>query len=388
MVGAAPATVLTRLEIGSQQLELPVVLAPMAGVTNRAFRRMCREYGAGLYVSEMVTSRALVEGNEKTLDMCRFGPDESPRSIQLYGVDPGTIAHAVRIVAEADMADHIDLNMGCPVPKVTRKGGGAALPWKLDLFRAIIRSAIGNAGGRPVTVKMRLGIDDDHLTYRDAARIAADEGVHWVALHARTAQQMYSGQARWSAITDLVEDLHPLPVLGNGDIWTAQDAVDMMAQTGCAGVVIGRGCLGRPWLFGQLAHSLGSGPQVPDPTAAQVCEIVRRHAGLLVDAFGEHKGCQEIRKHIAWYFKGYAVRQHLRLAMAHVSTLAELDDLLGMVAEHAPDQVPSPEVLAAPRGRTSQLKRVALPEGWLDSREINSHDRAAVLDAELSVSGG
>jgi len=365
-----------------------VVLAPMAGVTNRAFRRMCREYGAGLYVSEMVTSRALVERNAETLAMCAFGDEESPRSIQLYGVDPDVMGRAVRMVADDDMADHIDLNMGCPVPKVTRKGGGAALPWKLDLFGAIVRAAVRNADGRPVTVKMRMGIDDDHLTYRDAARIAADEGVHWVALHARTAQQMYSGQARWDAIGTLVEDLAPLPVLGNGDIWTAQDAGDMMAATGCAGVVIGRGCLGRPWLFGQLAHRLAGAPAVADPTVLQVCEVLRRHAGLLVATFGEHKGCQEIRKHIAWYFKGYSVRQHLRLDLAHVSSLTELDDLLGMVAERGPEQVPPADVLSAPRGRTSRLKRVALPEGWLNSRSLGTGEREAVAEAELSVSGG
>ncbi|MCB0899526.1 MAG: tRNA dihydrouridine synthase DusB [Actinobacteria bacterium] len=360
----------------------------MAGVTNRAFRRLCREYGAGLYVSEMVTSRALLERNAETMAMCAFDAEESPRSIQLYGVDPDVMGAAVRMVAREDMADHIDLNMGCPVPKVTRKGGGAALPWKLDLFRDIVRAAVRNADGRPVTVKMRKGIDDDHLTYRDAARIAADEGVHWVALHARTAQQMYSGHADWAAIGELVQDLHPLPVLGNGDIWTAQDAVDMMQATDCAGVVIGRGCLGRPWLFGQLAHRLGGGPVVPDPTVAQVCTVLRRHAGLLVEAFGEHKGCQEIRKHIAWYFKGYAVRQHLRLELAHVSTLAELDELLEMVAERDPAQVPPAEVLAGPRGRTSRLKRVALPEGWLDSREVTAGQEETVRDAELSVSGG
>jgi nifR3 family TIM-barrel protein len=267
--------VLSTLRIAGTTLPVPVVLAPMAGVTNRAFRRICREYGAGLYVSEMVTSRALLERNAETLAMCAFDDDESPRSIQLYGVDPVVIGAAVRMVAEDDMADHIDLNMGCPVPKVTRKGGGAALPWKLDLFASIVRAAVHNADGRPVTVKMRMGIDDDHLTYRDAARIAADEGVHWVALHARTAAQMYSGQAHWEAIGELVQDLAPLPVLGNGDIWTAQDAVDMMQSTGCAGVVIGRGCLGRPWLFGQLAHRLGDGPEVPEPTVTQVCLVLR-----------------------------------------------------------------------------------------------------------------
>lgn len=388
MAGGAPARVLNPLRIGDTTVDVPVVLAPMAGVTNRAFRRLCRDYGAGLYVSEMVTSRALVERNADTLAMCAFEPDEYPRSIQLYGVDPDVVSRAVRMVADHDMADHIDLNMGCPVPKVTRRGGGAALPWKLDLFRAIIRGAVGNAGGLPVTVKMRMGIDDEHLTYRDAARIAADEGVHWVALHARTAAQMYSGEARWEAIGALVEDLYPLPVLGNGDIWTAGDASAMITQTGCAGVVIGRGCLGRPWLFGQLAHELGGGPPVPDPTKEQVCQVLYRHAALLVEAFGEHKGCQEIRKHIAWYFKGYSVRSHVRLELAHVSTLAELDDLLGIVAEHDPQQVPDAELLSGPRGRTSRLKRVSLPQGWLDSRTIDEDHRKTILDAELSVSGG
>lgn len=382
MAGRAFAGVLT---LGAFDLPVPVVLAPMAGVTNRAFRAMCREYGAGLYVSEMVTSRALVERNPATLAMCTFGPAESPRSIQLYGVDPDTVGAAARIVSEDDMADHIDLNMGCPVPKVTRRGGGAALPWKRDLFEAIIRAVVANSGGRPVTVKMRMGIDDDHLTYRDAARLAADAGVSWVALHARTAIQMYSGQAHWEAIGELVSDLYPLPVLGNGDIWTAQDAQAMMQQTGCAGVVIGRGCLGRPWLFGQLAHRLGRGAPVPDPTAGEVCAIVARHAAPLVETFGEHKGCQEIRKHIAWYFKGYQVRQQVRLALAHVSSLAELDDLLSMVE---PDQLPPPAVLTAPRGRTSRLKRVALPQGWLDSRTAGVADLAMVSSAELDVSGG
>ena len=373
------------LSLGSFDLPVPVVLAPMAGVTNRAFRAMCREYGAGLYVSEMVTSKALLERNPATLAMCAFGPEESPRSIQLYGVDPVTVGAAVRMVATEDMADHIDLNMGCPVPKVTRRGGGAALPWKRDLFAAIIDAAVNNADGRPVTVKMRMGIDEEHLTYREAGRIAADAGVAWVALHARTAAQMYSGQAHWEAITTLVQDLDPLPVLGNGDIWTAGDAVAMMDSTGCAGVVIGRGCLGRPWLFGQLAHRLGGTPEVPDPTAGEVARILYRHATLLVATFGEHKGCQEIRKHIAWYFKGYRVRQHVRLALAHVSTLAELEDLLSMIE---PDQVPPAEVLAGPRGRTSRQKRVALPGGWLGSRCIEAQDRALVAQAELDVSGG
>ena len=250
-----PARATAGLQVGSLLIDPPVVLAPMAGITNRAYRRLCREAGAGLYVSEMVTSRALVERHPETIDMVSFSPDENPRSVQLYGVDPQVMAEAVRIIVDEDHADHVDLNFGCPVPKVTRRGGGSALPWKRDLFRDIVRAAVRAAGGRvPVSVKMRKGIDEDHLTYLEAGRTAAEEGVAWVSLHGRTAAQMYGDTADWEAIADLKRHLEPLgtPVLGNGDIWTAQDAMRMIEQTGAEGVVGGRGCLGRPWLFGQL----------------------------------------------------------------------------------------------------------------------------------------
>ncbi len=244
------------LRLGALEVAVPVVLAPMAGITNTAFRRLCREYGEGLYVSEMITSRALVERNANTMRLIRHHESETPRSIQLYGVDPATMAEAARILVAEDRADHIDMNFGCPVPKVTRKGGGAALPWKLDLFRDIVAAVVGAAGEVPVTVKMRKGIDDDHLTYLDAARAAEAAGAAAVALHARTAGQFYSGSADWSAIARLKETVTSIPVLGNGDIWSADDAVRMMAETGCDGVVVGRGCLGRPWLFGDLARAL------------------------------------------------------------------------------------------------------------------------------------
>lgn len=376
----------TLLRGGALVVDPPVVLAPMAGVTNRAFRRLCREEGAGLFVSEMVTSRALVERHEATLDMVRFDPDESPRSVQLYGVDPGTVASAVRMIVDGDMADHVDLNFGCPVPKVTRKGGGSALPWKRDLFTDIVTGAVRAADGRvPVTVKMRVGIDQEHLTYLDAGRIAADAGVAWVALHGRTTEQMYAGQADWSAIARLVEHLDPLPVLGNGDIFSAQDALDMVAQTGCAGVVVGRGCLGRPWLFGQLAAAFAGRGIPADPDLTHVMATFRRHAHLLVDAFGERTGCCEIRKHVAWYFKGYAVRRHLRQDLANVKSLQELDDLLAQID---PDQPADVEVMASPRGRTGGERRPSLPDGWLDSPYLGAADAAAVREAELSVSGG
>ena len=298
----------------------------MAGITNRAFRRLCRESGAGIYVSEMITSRALLERNDETMNLIRFDPDEAPRSLQLYGVDPAIIAAAVRMVVTEDLADHVDLNFGCPVPKVTRKGGGSALPWKRDLFREVVAGAVAAADGRvPVTVKMRKGIDDDHLTYLEAGRAAAEEGAAWVALHGRTAEQMYGGQADWAAIARLVEELAPLgvPVLGNGDIWAADDALRMVEQTGCAGVVVGRGCLGRPWLFGQLAAAFAGAPPPPEPTSGEVLAVLRRHTVLLGEMYDdEFKGCRDIRKHMAWYLKGFRVAQPIRAALGTVGTLA------------------------------------------------------------------
>ena len=373
--------------IAGRPVDPPVVLAPMAGITNRAFRRLCRESGAGLYVSEMITSRALIERTAETMDLIRFDPDESPRSLQLYGVDPGIVSAAVRMVVAEDLADHVDLNFGCPVPKVTRKGGGSALPWKRDLFRAVVAGAVAAADGRvPVTVKMRKGIDDEHLTYLDAGRAAAQEGATWVALHGRTAEQMYGGQADWTAIARLVDELAPLdvPVLGNGDIWTAADALRMVDETGCAGVVVGRGCLGRPWLFGQLAAAFAGEPPPAEPSSGEVLVVLRRHAELLVEMRGdEHAGCRDMRKHMAWYLKGFRVAQPIRAVLGTVASLDELDQLLAQID---PDQPHPSEVASGPRGRTSGQRRVALPEGWLDSCELAPG--ADLAAAELGVSGG
>ena len=286
--------VLPPLQIGPHTIESPVVLAPMAGITNRAFRRLCREYGqqgleaggasgaTSLYVSEMITSRALVERTPETMRLIEHDPQESPRSIQLYGVDPATVAAAVRLLVTEDRADHIDLNFGCPVPKVTRKGGGAALPWKRDLFEAIVSGAVREAGpyAVPVTVKMRKGIDSDHLTYLEAGQIAERAGVAAVALHGRTASQAYSGDADWSAIARLKEVVRTVPVLGNGDIWSAEDAVRMTRETGCDGVVVGRGCLGRPWLFTDLAAAFAGTDARVQPTLGVHSFPTRRSSDL------------------------------------------------------------------------------------------------------------
>jgi nifR3 family TIM-barrel protein len=370
------------LTLGSINVAAPVVLAPMAGITNTAFRTLCREAGPdGLFVSEMITSRALVERNPKTLRLIKFSADERPRSLQLYGVDPAVVGAAVRMIVDEDLADHVDLNFGCPVPKVTRKGGGAALPWHGELFADIVTSAVRAAAGAvPVTVKMRLGVDRDHLTYREAGLRAQDAGVAYVALHGRTAADFYGGTADWAAIADLVE-LLDIPVLGNGDIWEADDAVRMMRTTGCAGVVIGRGCLGRPWLFADLTAAVAGRPERARPNLMFVATTMRRHAELLADWEGERHGVTDFRKHVAWYLKGFAVGSSIRVALASASSLAELDDLLGQLDL---DQ-PYPEaVIGQPRGRVAGARPVALPTGWL----TEPLSRAVPFEAELAHSGG
>ncbi len=377
------------LTIGPFALRSPVVLAPMAGVTNIAFRTLCREVerertggAAGLYVCEMVTARALVERHPVTMHMTAFGPDESPRSLQLYTVDPDTTYDAAKMIVDEDLADHIDMNFGCPVPKVTRRGGGSALPYKRALFRRIVAAAVRatEGSGVPVTVKFRVGIDDDHHTHLDAGRIAADEGAVALALHARTAEQRYSGQADWSQIARLKEHVPQIPVLGNGDIFTAQDAARMMAETGCDGVVIGRGCLGRPWLFAELDAHLG-GREIPAaPNLGEVARIMRRHLELLIAHHGELKGCREIRKHIAWYMHGFPAGSELRVALARVTSMAEFEDRLGRLD---PD-VPFPAEGYQPRGRQGSPGKVVLPEGWLDDPD----DLTVPFGADVMNSGG
>ena len=375
------------LSIGPIPLGVPVVLAPMAGITNTAFRRLCREYGAGLYVSEMITSRALVERTANTMRLITHHESETPRSIQLYGVDPKTIGEAVTMLVAEDRADHIDLNFGCPVPKVTKKGGGAALPWKLELFRAIVERAVSSAVSIPVTVKMRKGIDSDHLTYLEAARAAEGAGVSAVALHARTADQFYSGHADWDAIGTLKETITSIPVLGNGDIWSAEDALRMVEQTDCDGVVVGRGCLGRPWLFGDLAAGFRGEDTRYRPSLVEVGQAFRRHAELLIEFFGgdEARACRDIRKHVAWYFKGYPIGGDLRAQLALVDSLQQIDDLLGTLD---PEQGYPGEDVEGPRGRAGSPKRTALPENWLDSQDLSERQRSTLLEAEIDTSGG
>jgi nifR3 family TIM-barrel protein len=367
------------VRLGNLTIDPPVILAPMAGVTNRAFRQLCREQGAPLAVCEMVTSRGITERIPKTFEYMAFARGEI-RSVQIYGVDPAVIGKATQILCGELGVQHVDLNFGCPVPKVTRRGGGGALPWKRDRFTAIVQAAVRAAEpyGVPVTIKTRLGIDDDHLTYRESGKIASDCGVAAVTLHARTVLQAYGGKADWGAIAELVSDLD-IPVIGNGDIWEAPDAAAMMAQTGCAGVEIGRGCLGRPWLFRDLANP---GTRTL-PTLGEVAAMVRRHAELQAELFGERHGLTDLRKHMGWYFKGFPVGGETRHALAMVSSLAELDTLLARLDPAV--RFPEHE-LGIPRGRQGNPReKVVLPYGWLDSRTLGDADISA---AEDGASGG
>jgi nifR3 family TIM-barrel protein len=382
------------LKYGKHEIAVPVVLAPMAGITNTAYRRLCREYGGGLFVSEMVTSRALVERTEESMRLIGHHESEDIRSVQLYGVDPKIIAEAVTMLVAENRADHIDLNFGCPVPKVTKKGGGAALPWKRDLFAAIVNSAVQAAGEIPVTVKMRKGIDSEHLTYLDAGKAARDAGVAAIALHGRTASDYYSGTADWQAIAKLRESLPDVQVLGNGDIWSAQDAVNMMEQTGVDGIVVGRGCLGRPWLFADLEQAISAyvagdkNPAITQamPSLGEVADGFYRHAELLVEYFEEEgRACRDIRKHVAWYFKGYPVGGEFRARLAQVMSLEHMSEILSELDGTIP--YPGDEA-EGPRGRLGSVKACSLPENWLDSRELSGDHRLILQQAELSVSGG
>lgn len=377
------------MRIGPITLASPVVLAPMAGVTNVAFRTLCRELEkekagtvSGLYVCEMVTARALVERHPVTMHMTTFAPDESPRSLQLYTVDPATTYAAAKMIADEGLADHLDMNFGCPVPKVTKRGGGAALPYKRRLFGQIVAAAVRATEGTgiPVTVKFRIGIDDQHHTHLDAGRIAEAEGAAAVALHARTAAQRYSGTADWDQIAALKQQVRTIPVLGNGDIYDARDALAMMASTGCDGVVIGRGCLGRPWLFAELSAAFtGTTPPVP-PSLGEVADIVRRHGRLLAAHFGEDKGMRDIRKHVAWYLHGFPAGSEVRRSLAMVTTLDELDSLL----DRLDGTVPFPDAATGPRGRQGSPARVALPDGWLNDPD----DCTVPAGADVMHSGG
>ena len=365
-VSVARAGEFRALHLGSLRVWPPVVLAPMAGVTNYPFRSLCRDFGAGLYVSEMITARPLVDGNAKTLKLAGFGANETVRSLQLYGVDPHYVGEAVKRLVGEGAVDHIDMNFGCPVRKVTRRGGGAAIPLKPRLLQNIVRAAVRHAGSIPVTIKFRMGIDDDHLTYVESGHIGQEEGCALVAMHARTAAQLYDGEAAWDAIADLKNRVSHIPVLGNGDIWEAEDALRMMRTTGCDGVVVGRGCLGRPWLFRDLADVFeGRAPENP-PKLAEVTRVMRSHAQLLSDWMGELPAMRAFRRHATWYIKGFHGSARMRSMLMRVTTLAQLELVLSQISSDEPFP---PSAMRVKRGKTAGTQKVALPDGYLNDLE-------------------
>ena len=354
------------LQLGPYQVWPPVVLAPMAGVTNAPFRTMCRRFAPDLiYVNEMVMATALVHGNAKTARMATFGAHESPRSLQIYGSDPAIIGEAVRLLCSQDRVDHIDLNFGCPAQKVTRRGGGAAVPVKPNLLRAILRAVVTGASpyGIPVTAKFRMGIHDELLTFIRTGQIAEEEGVAAIALHARTAQQHYAGTANWDAIAELKAAVTGIPVLGNGDIWEAADALKMVEHTNCDGVVIGRGCLGRPWLFGHLVAAFNGEPVPESPSLGFVGQQMADHCRLLAEHLGEDHAVRDFRKHTSWYLTGYPVGGEARGNFSKINSIAELDHL---IAALDPTLVVVPGGERIRRGHTNGPIRVILPEGYLD----------------------
>jgi nifR3 family TIM-barrel protein len=358
----------------------------MAGVTNPPFRRLCREFGGpgGLYVAEMVTSRAVVERNPRAMRIVQFDEDEGPKSAQVYGVDPATVGQAVAIITGETGANHIDLNFGCPVPKVTRKGGGGALPWKTNLFGAVVRAAVNNAPASvPVTVKIRIGIDDEHETFRDASQIAVAEGASAITLHARTVAQRYSGTADWTKIQELKAMDLGVPIFGNGDVFSGEDALAMLAETGCDGIAIGRGCLGRPWLFADIGATLSGSQYRVKPDLAEISNLILRHGQLLADYLGnESRAAKDMRKHIAWYLRGFAIGGETRRHLMLVSHLNELAEQLAAL----PNQ-PFPVAGEGPRGRMGGAKRPHLPDNWLASREVDESMLTELMGSELAGFG-
>jgi len=368
------------LALGSLSVWPPVVLAPMAGVTNYPFRSLCREFGAGLYVSEMITARGFLNGNRLTRLLASSSADESPRSVQVYGSDPVDVGEMVRALVDEGV-DHVDMNFGCPVPKVTRSGGGSAIPVKPRLLARLVRAAVGAAGEVPLTIKVRLGIDAEVLTFLDAGRVAQEEGAASIGLHARTAAELYSGEARWAAIGELVQAVR-IPVLGNGDIWECWDALRMMRATGCAGVIVGRGCLGRPWLFRELAQVFdGVEPDAP-PSLGEIALVMQDHAQRLAAFFGEDMGMRQMRKWVGWYTKGFRGSATVRAELARLSSLEELERVVGRLDPEEPFPV---RALRANRAKGGRTQRVKLPEGYLETRDDDTPPRGPRTPEEIAA---
>ena len=304
----------------------------MAGVTDLPFRLLCAEQGAGLLCMEMVSAKAILYNNKNTKAMLTIDEREHPVSLQLFGSDPQIMGDiAKRIEDEGVAFDILDINMGCPVPKVVNNGEGSAL-MKNPLLAGRIIEAMAKATSRPVTVKIRKGFDDAHVNAPEMAHIAQESGAAAVAVHGRTREQYYSGKADWNIIREVKETVR-IPVIGNGDILTAADALRMRDETGCDGFMIARGAQGNPWIFKQILHEWEIGEPLAKPSAQEMTEMMLRHARMQIEFKGEYVGIREMRKHAAWYTGGYPGASHLRRALSEVENYEQLEELMGRFLE-------------------------------------------------------
>lgn len=316
------------MRIGNVVIDPPVVLAPIAGTTNHAFRLICRKFGAGAVWTEMISSQGIHYLNPKTLGMFDWTPEERPVAVQIFGAEPAMMAEAARQVETAG-ADIIDINIGCPVPKVRKTGAGSALIENMDTARAVM-SAVVESVGIPVTIKIRKGLDDQTITAPEVARMAEDVGVAAITVHGRTAEQGYSGHADWKIIAE-IKRLVGIPVIGNGDVKSPEDAKRMFEETGCDGVMIGRACLGNPWIFRRTAHFLETGELLPEPTSDERVETAYEHLRLLVELVGEDRAVREMRGQMSFYIKGVPGAAQVRRLITTASTRKEMEQAFSMI---------------------------------------------------------
>ncbi len=313
------------LKIGNVSVKVPVALAPMAGVTDLPFRLLCKEQGCGLLYTEMISAKALYYDNKNTKPLMVIDPGEHPISLQMFGSEPQLMGEMAKKIEELPF-DILDINMGCPVPKVVNNGEGSALMKDTVLAGQIIE-AVANAIKKPVTVKFRKGFDMNSVNAPELARVAQESGAAAVAVHGRTRSQYYSGKADWDIIRQVKEAVK-IPVIGNGDIFQPEDAVRMMEETGCDGVMVGRGAQGNPWIFQRILHYINTGEVLPRPEVHEVVQMILRHTKMQMEFKGEYHGIREMRKHIGWYTAGYPDSSRLRQQVNHVETFEQLNQMM------------------------------------------------------------
>lgn len=329
------------MQIGSVTLPNPLILAPMAGVTDIAFRHICRELGAGYTITEMVSAKALCYQDRKTIPLLRLAPGEHPAGVQIFGSDPACMEQAAGLALEHSGADILDINMGCPVPKIANNGDGSGLLRTPELACRVAEAVIRGAGSTPVTVKMRLGWDRGNIVFLELAKELEKLGVAAITLHGRTKVQMYSGTADWNAIREL-KNAVSIPVIANGDVFSAKDAVRILKHTGADGVMLARGVFGNPWLFRQAAAALAGRPVPPLPPLAERCEVAVRQFEMAAQYKSERIACLEARKHYAWYLKGIPHAGYWKSEIGRITTLEDVYRVTDGIRRDLKD--PPPEI--------------------------------------------